>query len=71
MLWQRAHLALLEALTEGEEIRPGHYKDRFAEGVSERQARRDLKELEEANLLQQVGAGRTTRYRRTVRAQEG
>ena len=64
-------LALLAALTKGEEIRPGDYRDRFAEGVSERQARRDLKELEEANLLEQVGSGRATRYRRTTRAQEG
>ena len=63
--------ALLGALTRGEEIRPGDYRDRFAEGVSERQARRDLKELEEANLLEQVGSGRATRYRRTTRAQGG
>lgn len=64
-------LALLRALTKGDELSPGDYRKRFAEGVSERQARRDLKELEGANLLEQVGSGRTTRYRRTTRAQEG
>ena len=62
---------LLSAIKPGEEIRPVEYKQRFAEGVTERQARRDLKELEDANLLERVGAGAATRYRRTERDRKG
>jgi ATP-dependent DNA helicase RecG len=57
--------ALLEELTQGEHIRLGEFLDRFGSGISERQARRDLKELEEAGLLERVGAGRSTAYERT------
>ncbi len=63
--------ALLEGIKPGEEIRPGVYQRRYAEGVTERQARRDLAELEDANLLERVGAGATTRYRRTERDWKG
>lgn len=63
--------ALLAKIKPGEEIRPGEYQRRYAEGVTERQARRDLTELEDANLLERVGAGATTRYRRTERDRKG
>jgi ATP-dependent DNA helicase RecG len=59
--------AVLSTLTSGEELSPGAYRKRFARDVSERQARRDLRELEEANLLERVGSGAGTRYRRTDR----
>lgn len=58
-------VAFLGKLAGGAEIRPSEYRERFAEGVTERQARRDLTELEEANLLERIGAGAATRYRRT------
>jgi len=61
---------LLSAIKPGEEIRPGEYKQRYAKEVTERQARRDLKELEDSNLLERVGAGAATRYRRTERIQK-
>jgi len=64
-------VALLGALATGEEIRPGEYASRFASGVSERQARRDLRRLEAANLLERVGSGAGTRYRRTNRKWSG
>jgi ATP-dependent DNA helicase RecG len=64
-------LALLDSLGEGDEIRPGDYRRRFADGVTERQARRDLTDLEAANLLERMGAGAATRYRRTKRGWKG
>lgn len=63
--------ALLAKIKPGEEIRPSDYQRQYAEGVTERQARRDLTELEDANLLERVGAGARTRYRRTVRGWKG
>jgi len=62
--------ALLNALSFGEEIRPGDYQERFAHEVSERQARRDLKELENAGFFTRIGGGPETRYRRTNRTGE-
>lgn len=59
--------ALLTQLGRGERIRPGEYHQRFASDVSDRQARRDLVELEEAGLLQRVGMGAGTVYQRTDR----
>ena len=47
------------------------YQRQYAEGVTERQARRDLIELVGANLMERVGAGATTRYRRTERDWKG
>jgi DeoR/GlpR family transcriptional regulator of sugar metabolism len=55
----------------GAEIRPSEYQRQYAEGVTERQARRDLIELVGANLLERTGAGATTRYRRTERDWKG
>lgn len=60
-------VALLSALSPGEEIQPSDYRQQFAKGMTERQARRDLKQLEDANMLERIGAGATTRYRRTTR----
>jgi ATP-dependent DNA helicase RecG len=60
--------ALLMQLGGGEQIRPGEYHHRFAVEVSDRQARRDLVELEEAGLLLRIGKGAGTLYRRTDRA---
>lgn len=58
---------LLQALAEGETVRPGEYRKRFAQGVSERQARRDLTELENTGLLEKVGSGAASKFRRTNR----
>ena len=46
-------------------IKTFDFLNRFGAGVSERQARRDLKELEEFGFLERVGAGPTTAYERT------
>ncbi len=59
--------ALLHSLSAGEEIRPSEYQERFAADVSERHARRDLQELINANLLERLGGGPGSRYRRTDR----
>jgi ATP-dependent DNA helicase RecG len=59
--------ALLAQLNPGDQVRPGEYHQRFAADVSERQGRRDLKELEEAGLLTRVGRGAATVYQRTER----
>jgi ATP-dependent DNA helicase RecG len=59
--------ALLENLSSGDLIRPGEYRKRFAADVSERQARRDLTELENVGILEKVGAGAASTYRRTNR----
>lgn len=59
--------ALLEQLRTGDQIRPGDYHQRFASEVTDRQARRDLTELEEAGLLLRIGKGAGTVYERTDR----
>jgi ATP-dependent DNA helicase RecG len=59
--------ALLAQLNSGNQIRPGEYHQQFATDVSERQARRDLKELEDAGFLARIGRGATTVYQRTAR----
>jgi ATP-dependent DNA helicase RecG len=63
--------AMLAQLNPGDQLRPGEYHQRFAADISERQARRDLKEMEEAGLLTRVGRGATTAYQRTERTQTG
>jgi ATP-dependent DNA helicase RecG len=62
--------ALLAQMNAGDPIRPSEYHQRFAADVSDRQARRDLVELEEAGLLLRVGRGAGTLYQRTERAWE-
>jgi len=63
--------ALLAQINTGDQIRPSEYHQRFAADVSDRQARRDLVELEEAGLLLRVGKGAGTLYQRTDRTWEG
>lgn len=58
---------LLEQLQTGDQIRPGEYHQRFAADVTDRQARRDLVELEEAGMLLRIGKGAGTIYKRTGR----
>jgi ATP-dependent DNA helicase RecG len=58
---------LLESLQTGAQINLRDYIDRFASKVSDRQARRDLKQLIEADLLRIEGKGRAAVYRRTQR----
>ncbi len=60
-------IALLSKLKPGEEIRPSEYRKKFAEKMNERQARRDLKQLEDSNMLERVGSGAAARFRRTTR----
>ena len=62
--------ALLAQMNAGDAIRPGEYHQRFAADVSDRQARRDLVELEESGLLLRVGKGAGTLYRRTEQTWE-
>ncbi|MDX9945347.1 MAG: putative DNA binding domain-containing protein [Azonexus sp.] len=59
--------ALLAELEAGNRLRPSEYHQRFAKNVSDRQARRDLVELEEAGLLRRIGKGASTLYQRTDR----
>lgn len=58
---------LLTELKPGDVITLGGYLERFAGDVGDRQARRDLKELESADLLRLVGKGRAAHYERTSR----
>jgi DNA-binding transcriptional ArsR family regulator len=64
-----AQRAALAALNEGsaEELTRGDYQQ--LTGVSRSQAAYDVAELVDAGLLERVGGGRSTRYRRTRRAQ--
>jgi DNA-binding transcriptional ArsR family regulator len=64
-----AQRAALAALNEGsaEELTRGDYQQLTR--VSRSQAAYDLAELVDAGLLERVGGGRSTRYRRTRRAQ--
>ena len=57
--------ALLNALAQGKRIVTREFLERFGAGVSERQARRDLRELEDAGYMKRIGAGPTTAYERT------
>jgi len=59
--------SLLTALEPGAIVTFGEYHKRFARVVSERQARRDLSGLVEADLLRQEGRGPSTRYIRNDR----
>jgi len=58
-------LALLEELQSESSIRPKDYFKGIANDVSERQARRDLTELEKLGLLIRKGSGPSTTYTRT------
>ncbi len=63
--------ALLAQMNTGDQIRPGQYHQQFAADISDRHARRDLVELEEAGLLLRVGKGAGTLYQRTNLTWEG
>lgn len=63
--------ALLAQMKTDDQIRPGEYHQRFAADVSDRQARRDLVELEEAGLLLRVGKGAGSVFQRTNRTWNG
>lgn len=56
---------LLRDLRAGDVVRAGDYAAQYARDVTERQARRDLNDLEDAGLLEREGAARSTAYRRT------
>lgn len=56
---------LLERLPPGTELRPGDYYAEMQDEVSQRQAQRDLSELESGGWLRQQGEGRATIYVRT------
>ena len=58
---------LLTELNPGNAITMRDYLKRFAGNVGDRQARRDLKELEAADLLKLIGKGRAAHYERTAR----
>lgn len=56
---------LLDALKPGEQIRVSDYLERFGHGITDRQARRDLSDLEGDGFLVRHGAGSRTTYERT------
>jgi ATP-dependent DNA helicase RecG len=58
---------LLKALKSGEQIRVADYVERFGHGITDRQARRDLSDLEGEGILVRHGAGSKTTYERTKR----
>jgi ATP-dependent DNA helicase RecG len=59
--------ALLNVLEPGEVIRVAEYVERFGKGITDRQARRDLADLEGYGLLLRHGAASKTSYQRTPR----
>lgn len=56
---------LLDDLQPGQEISTAEFLHRFGAGVTDRQARRDLSELEDLGLLEKYGRGPATVYQRT------
>jgi ATP-dependent DNA helicase RecG len=58
---------LLRMMKPGDKVRLREYVEKFASVVSDRQARRDLKELEMADLLRLEGKGPSALYVRTQR----
>ncbi len=66
--WDNRQKKLMGSLKPGEAIAPGDYLERFATGIGDRQARRDLGELENAGFLRREGKGKATVYVRTQRA---
>jgi ATP-dependent DNA helicase RecG len=60
-------IAFLEETTPGQRLTAAQYHDRFARGVSDRQARQDLTQLVDAGFLSRIGSGRSTFYVRTDR----
>lgn len=58
---------LLRTMEPGQEIRLREYLEKFAHEVTDRQARRDLKDLESADFLRLQGKGPSAHYVRTQR----
>jgi ATP-dependent DNA helicase RecG len=58
-------MEFLKTLKAKQEFKPADYN--AAAGVSERQGRRDLMEMESAGLLTRIGKGPATSYQRTER----
>ncbi len=58
---------LLNSLQPGEQIRVADYLERFRHEITDRQARRDLSDLEGGGFLVRHGAGSKTTYERTER----
>ncbi len=58
-------LDFLRSLEIGQTISLADYAEFADEGLSDRQARRDLKELTDLGFLERYGAARSTRYKRT------
>ena len=56
---------LLKALQPDEEIRVPEFVERFGNGITDRQARRDLSDLEGYDFLVRHGVGSKTTYKRT------
>ncbi|MGD1089703.1 MAG: RNA-binding domain-containing protein [Verrucomicrobiota bacterium] len=65
--WDNRQRKLMESLKPGDAIAPGDYLERFATGIGDRQARRDLGELEASDFLRREGKGKATVYVRTQR----
>jgi DeoR/GlpR family transcriptional regulator of sugar metabolism len=63
--------SLVATLKPSEEIRVQEYVERFGQGVTDRQARRDLADLESAGFLVRRGAGSKTTYLRTEPHESG
>lgn len=59
--------SLLDALKPGERIRVAEFVERFGHGITERQARRDLTDLEAYGLLVRHGGGAKTTYERSTK----
>ena len=60
-------IAALSELEEDKSIRSSEYAKRFGRGVTERQVRRDLSELDELGFLKREGSGSSTVYVRTAK----
>ena len=58
---------LLDSIRPGEQIQIRDYMERFGYGITDRQGRRDLSDLEASGLLVRHGAGSRTTYERTDR----
>ncbi len=58
-------------LHEGQIVRSSEYAKRFGRGVTERQVRRDLNELDKLGFLRREGAGPSTGYVRTGKRMKG
>ncbi len=63
-------IAALSELEEDKSIRSSEYAKRFGRGVTERQVRRDLSQLDKLGFLKREGSGPSTVYVRTAKQLE-